>query len=46
MHDAWRNYANAPKEGAIICPSNDIKEGKAHYMEMMSNDESFPAPQW
>ena len=42
MHDAWRNYANAPKEGAIICPSNVIKEGKAHYMEMMSNDESFP----
>lgn len=42
MQDAWRNYANAPQEGAIVCPSNLIEEGNAHCIEVISNDESFP----
>ncbi|MCD6005219.1 Rieske (2Fe-2S) protein [Vreelandella alkaliphila] len=42
MQDAWRNYANAPQEGAIVCPSSLIEEGNAHCIEVISNDESFP----
>lgn len=42
MYDAWRNYANAPQEGAIICPSNLIEEGNAHCMEVISNGGVFP----
>ncbi|MBR2515335.1 MAG: Rieske 2Fe-2S domain-containing protein [Halomonas sp.] len=42
MHDAWRNYANAPQEGAIVCPSNLIQEGKTHCLEIISNGGSFP----
>lgn len=42
MHDAWRNYANAPQEGAIVCPSNVIQEGNAYCMEIISNNTAFP----
>ncbi|MEL7612272.1 Rieske (2Fe-2S) protein [Vreelandella titanicae] len=42
MHDAWRNYENAPQEGAVICPSSAIPEGKARCVEVMSSNGSFP----
>ncbi|MCC5901932.1 MAG: Rieske 2Fe-2S domain-containing protein [Halomonas sp.] len=42
MHDAWRNYANAPQRGAIICPATKIQEGKTLCMEIISNDDAFP----
>ncbi|EHA16432.1 Rieske 2Fe-2S domain-containing protein [Halomonas sp. HAL1] len=42
MYDAWRNYVNAPQEGAIVCPSNVIQEGNAHCMEVISNGGTFP----
>ena len=42
MHDSWRNYANAPAEGAIICPSDALQEGNVHYKEVISNEGTFP----
>lgn len=42
MYDAWRNYSNAPREGAIVCPSNAIEEGKSRGLEIISNGSIFP----
>ncbi len=42
MYEAWRNYNNAPQEGAIICSSLSIQEGKAHCLNIVSNDDPFP----
>lgn len=42
MPNAWRNYTNAPAEGATICRSNTIQEGKAYCIEVISNGGAFP----
>lgn len=42
MHDVWSTYTNAPQEGAIICHSNEIKEGEAQCIEIVSNGGAFP----
>lgn len=42
MHDVWRNYANAPQEGASICHSSDIEEGDARCLDITSGSEPFP----
>ncbi|WP_394426461.1 Rieske (2Fe-2S) protein [Vreelandella stevensii] len=42
MYDAWHNYSNAPQAGAIICSSNEIKEGNTHHFNIISKDGAFP----
>lgn len=42
MCDAWQNYPNAPRLGAVICPSKVIEEGKSHGLDIMSNGRVFP----
>ncbi|UYO73138.1 Rieske 2Fe-2S domain-containing protein [Halomonas qinghailakensis] len=42
MHDAWRNYANAPQAGATVCSSHLIEEGTSRCLEIISKDEPFP----
>jgi nitrite reductase/ring-hydroxylating ferredoxin subunit len=38
----WHNGDNALQEGAVICSSKKIQEGKANCMEIISNHKAFP----
>lgn len=42
MQENWRNYANAPEQGAIICSTELVKESEAHCFTIKSQKGDFP----
>lgn len=42
MYDTFYNDENAPSKGAIICPSDSVKEGQAHFIDINHKDKVLP----
>jgi len=42
VSDAWRTYSNAPEEGTLVCPANEVPARGARCITVSSSNGDFP----